>query len=104
MDYSELSYNSKTCAANNATKNQVGGDTSKKIEIRAEKLGDDESSARLYDTIEKLCQTEIYREINQLKEKEKSRIEKLSAKQKLYVAAKEVIKNIYLKYLKFKLY
>ena len=97
IDNSELSFTSKKCAAN-ATKYQVGGDKNKKIQIGAEKLGNGNSSARLDNIIEKFWQTPIYRENNasaqvnnQLKEKEKNKIEKLSAKQKLYFAAKEVI-------------
>ena len=98
--YSEMSDNSKLCSAN-ATDNQVGADTNKKIAKRAEKTGVKNSSARFDDIAEKLSQMDLYSENNaspqannQVKETGKSIIEELSAKQKIFVAAKKVIYGI----------
>ena len=53
MDYTEIPDSSKVLAAD-ATENQVGAETNKKIAIRAEKLGDENSSAQVDDVLNKL--------------------------------------------------
>ena len=98
-DYSEIS-NSKMCAVN-ATDNQVDADTNKKIAKRAEKLGVNNSLLCFDDVVEKLSQMDLYSENNasahannQVKETGKRRIEVLSVKQKIYVAAKKVVNGL----------
>ena len=98
--YPEISDNSKMCAAD-STDIQVGADTNKKIAKRAEKTGVKNSSARFDDIAEKLSQMDLYsgnnaspQANNQVKETGKGIIEELSAKQKIYVAAKKVIYGI----------
>ena len=57
-DYLELSDNSKTCAPN-STKNKISADTKKKIAIKAEKHGVNNSSASIDDVFEKLWQLKL---------------------------------------------
>ena len=57
-DYLELSDNSKTCAPN-STKNKISADTKKKIAIKAEKHGVNNSSDSFDDFFEKIWQLKL---------------------------------------------
>ena len=63
-EQTEISENSKMCA-DDSTENKVGADTNKKLTIRAEKLGDNNSSAQGVD-VKKLLQRLKHRVNNAL--------------------------------------